>query len=97
MVVRRRGGGGEGGATTCLLRVYAISVFEIHPTPTGRPHPPLLFNTSTPHPHQVELIKFMESFGIAKLSGKAFVDGDLAVEVKEMTFGASVVLCAGLI
>ena len=30
----------------------------------------------------------MESFGIAKLSGKAFVDGDLAVEVKEMTFGA---------
>lgn len=39
-------------------------------------------------PQQVELIKFMESFGIAKLSGKAFVDGDLAVEVKEMTFGA---------
>lgn len=35
----------------------------------------------------------MESFGIAKLSGKAFVDGDLAVEVKEMTFGTHAHIC----
>jgi 3-hydroxymyristoyl/3-hydroxydecanoyl-(acyl carrier protein) dehydratase len=31
---------------------------------------------------EVELVKFMASFGIAKLKGKAYVDGDVAVEVK---------------
>lgn len=31
---------------------------------------------------EVELVKFMESFGIAKLKGKAYVDGDVAVEIK---------------
>ncbi|GAB5033620.1 beta-hydroxyacyl-acp dehydratase precursor [Nannochloropsis oceanica] len=38
---------------------------------------------------EVELVKFMASFGIAKLKGKAYVDGDVAVEVKEMTFALS--------
>ena len=36
---------------------------------------------------EVELTKFMEKFGVAKLSGKAYVDGQLAVEVKDLTFG----------
>lgn len=31
---------------------------------------------------EVELVKFMASFGIAKLKGKAYVDGDVAVEIK---------------
>ena len=31
---------------------------------------------------EVELIKFMKAFGIAKLTGKAYVDGEVAVEVK---------------
>lgn len=35
---------------------------------------------------EVELLKFKEKYGIAKLTGKAFVDGKLAVEVAELTF-----------
>jgi len=35
---------------------------------------------------EMELKKFREKFGIAKMSGKAYVDGKLAVEVKEFTF-----------
>lgn len=31
---------------------------------------------------EVELIKFMATFGIAKLKGKAYVDGEVAVEIK---------------
>lgn len=35
---------------------------------------------------EVELTKFMEKFGIAKMTARAYVDGDLAVEAKELTF-----------
>jgi 3-hydroxyacyl-[acyl-carrier-protein] dehydratase len=35
---------------------------------------------------EMELTKFMASFGIAKMTGKAYVDGEVAVEVKEFTF-----------
>ena len=35
---------------------------------------------------EVEITKFNAKFGIAKASGKAYVNGDLAVEVGEMTF-----------
>lgn len=35
---------------------------------------------------EVELTKFMQSFGIAKVKGAAYVDGQPAVEVEEMTF-----------
>mmetsp|Transcript_11902 Transcript_11902/g.23090 ORF Transcript_11902/g.23090 Transcript_11902/m.23090 type:complete len:289 (-) Transcript_11902:71-937(-) len=35
---------------------------------------------------EMELTKFREKFGIAKMTGKAYVDGKLAVEVKEFTF-----------
>jgi 3-hydroxyacyl-[acyl-carrier-protein] dehydratase len=35
---------------------------------------------------EMELTKFREKFGIAKMKGKAYVDGKLAVEVKEFTF-----------
>lgn len=35
---------------------------------------------------EATLTKFKESAGIAKASGKGYVDGKLAVEVKEMTF-----------
>ena len=35
---------------------------------------------------EVEIIKWTAKFGIAKASGKGYVDGKLAVEVKEMTF-----------
>jgi hypothetical protein len=41
---------------------------------------------------EVELIKFMEKFGIAKISGRCYVDGDLAVEAKEMTFALAYVV-----
>ena len=35
---------------------------------------------------EVEITKWKAKFGIAKATGKAYVDGVLAVEVKEMTF-----------
>jgi 3-hydroxyacyl-[acyl-carrier-protein] dehydratase len=35
---------------------------------------------------EVEIKKFNAKFGLAKAAGKAYVDGDLAVEVGEMTF-----------
>jgi len=35
---------------------------------------------------EVEINKWNAKFGIAKASGKAYVDGVVAVEVKEMTF-----------
>ena len=35
---------------------------------------------------EVEITKWVAKFGLAKASGKAYVDGKLAVEVKEMTF-----------
>lgn len=35
---------------------------------------------------EVEIKKFNTKFGIAKAKGKAYVDGQLAVEVDEMTF-----------
>ena len=35
---------------------------------------------------EVEILKWTAKFGIAKASGKGFVDGKLAVDVKEMTF-----------
>lgn len=35
---------------------------------------------------EMELKKFREKYGIAKMTGKAYVDGKLAVEVKEFTF-----------
>lgn len=35
---------------------------------------------------EVEIIAWRAKFGIAKASGRAYVDGQLAVEVKEMTF-----------
>jgi len=35
---------------------------------------------------EMELTKFREKYGIAKMRGKAYVDGKLAVEVKEFTF-----------
>jgi len=35
---------------------------------------------------EMELVTWKERFGIAKMSGNAFVDGELAVEVKEFTF-----------
>jgi len=35
---------------------------------------------------EVEIIKWTAKFGIAKASGKGYVDGKLAVDVKEMTF-----------
>eukprot|EP00930_Biecheleria_cincta_P034710 TRINITY_DN23950_c0_g1_i1.p1 TRINITY_DN23950_c0_g1~~TRINITY_DN23950_c0_g1_i1.p1 ORF type:complete len:275 (+),score=51.09 TRINITY_DN23950_c0_g1_i1:35-826(+) len=34
---------------------------------------------------EVEVLKFREKSGIAKLSGRAYVDGKLAIEVKEFT------------
>lgn len=35
---------------------------------------------------EVEITKFNAKFGLAKATGKSYVNGDLAVEVKEMTF-----------
>ena len=35
---------------------------------------------------EVEVLKFNKKFGICKATGKAYVDGVLAVEVQEMTF-----------
>lgn len=35
---------------------------------------------------EMELLKFKAKFGIAKMRGRAFVDGKLAVEVAEFTF-----------
>mmetsp|Transcript_14270 Transcript_14270/g.26197 ORF Transcript_14270/g.26197 Transcript_14270/m.26197 type:complete len:246 (-) Transcript_14270:70-807(-) len=35
---------------------------------------------------EMELTKFRPKFGIAKMTGKAYVDGQLAVDVKEFTF-----------
>lgn len=35
---------------------------------------------------EVEVLKWRAKFGIAKAVGRAYVDGELAVEVKEMTF-----------
>jgi len=35
---------------------------------------------------EMELTKFMEGFGIAKMKGAAYVDGQAAVEVEEFTF-----------
>lgn len=35
---------------------------------------------------EVEIKKWNAKFGLAKASGKAFVDGEMAVEVEEMTF-----------
>ena len=35
---------------------------------------------------EAEVLKFNKKFGIAKATGRAYVDGQLAVEVKEMTF-----------
>lgn len=35
---------------------------------------------------EVEITKWNARFGLAKATGKAYVDGQLAVEVKEMTF-----------
>lgn len=35
---------------------------------------------------EVEITKWRAKFGIAKATGRAYVDGQLAMEVKEMTF-----------
>lgn len=35
---------------------------------------------------EAEIKKFNAKFGLAKATGKAYVDGELAVEVGEMTF-----------
>jgi len=35
---------------------------------------------------EMKLNKFREKYGIAKMSGKAYVDGKIALEVKEFTF-----------
>uniref|UniRef100_A0A7S2VGY6 Beta-hydroxyacyl-ACP dehydratase n=1 Tax=Entomoneis paludosa TaxID=265537 RepID=A0A7S2VGY6_9STRA len=35
---------------------------------------------------EVEILKFNKKFGLVKATGKAFVDGKVAIEVKEMTF-----------
>ena len=35
---------------------------------------------------EVEIIKWRAKFGIAKATGRAYVDGEMAVELKEMTF-----------
>uniref|UniRef100_A0A6T1MGQ0 3-hydroxyacyl-[acyl-carrier-protein] dehydratase n=1 Tax=Alexandrium monilatum TaxID=311494 RepID=A0A6T1MGQ0_9DINO len=35
---------------------------------------------------EMELVKFREKYGIAKMRGTAYVDGKVAVEVKEFTF-----------
>mmetsp|Transcript_23770 Transcript_23770/g.30932 ORF Transcript_23770/g.30932 Transcript_23770/m.30932 type:complete len:200 (+) Transcript_23770:29-628(+) len=35
---------------------------------------------------EVEILTWKAKFGIAKASGRAYVDGNLAIEVKEMTF-----------
>ena len=35
---------------------------------------------------EVEIKKWNAKFGLAKASGRAFVDGELVVEVNEMTF-----------
>ena len=35
---------------------------------------------------EVEIIKWTSKFGIAKASGKAYVDGKICIDVKEMTF-----------
>lgn len=35
---------------------------------------------------EVEVLKWTAKFGIAKASGKAYVDGKLCVDIKEMTF-----------
>lgn len=35
---------------------------------------------------EVEILKWNKKFGLAKATGKAYVDGTLAVEVGEMTF-----------
>lgn len=35
---------------------------------------------------EMELMKFREKYGIAKMTGKAYVDGQLALEVKDFTF-----------
>ena len=44
------------------------------------PDPSLNPISWTPQP------QFMEKFGIAKMTGNAYVDGQLAVEVQEFTF-----------
>lgn len=35
---------------------------------------------------EMELVKWKPKFGLAKMTGKAYVDGVLAVDVKEFTF-----------
>ena len=35
---------------------------------------------------EVEITKWRAKFGIAKAKGRAYVDGELAVELEEMTF-----------
>jgi len=35
---------------------------------------------------EMELTKFRPKFGIAKMTGKAYVDGQIAVDIKEFTF-----------
>lgn len=35
---------------------------------------------------EAELLTWKEKFGIAKFAGRGYVDGQLAVEVAEMTF-----------
>ena len=35
---------------------------------------------------EMELVSFKERFGIAKMKGKAYVDGQVAVDVAEFTF-----------
>lgn len=38
---------------------------------------------------EMELLKFLPKFGIAKFKAAAYVDGERAVEVDEMTFALS--------
>jgi 3-hydroxyacyl-[acyl-carrier-protein] dehydratase len=35
---------------------------------------------------EVEILKYNKKYGICKATGKGYVDGQVAVEVKEMTF-----------
>lgn len=35
---------------------------------------------------EMELVKWKPKFGLAKMKGRAYVDGVLAVDVKEFTF-----------
>lgn len=35
---------------------------------------------------EMELLKWKPKFGLAKMTGKAYVDGVLALDVKEFTF-----------